>query len=159
MKKPNSWTHYFIEVSGHNLESSQIVSVWITWTIEKEVWFSIRFSSCLLYRHCKRLHEFEKIEISRQSCRGDFQDLCLDFAQEFGLGSQYICCTCRSTSDFSIPVGYLMHWDRPAKREDVAHFEISIKQLNITKLNWWKPSYALYDCWRNFYQILDVSFI
>jgi hypothetical protein len=33
--------------------------------------YSIRFSSFLLYRNCKRLREFEEIEISRQSCRGD----------------------------------------------------------------------------------------
>jgi hypothetical protein len=32
---------------------------------------SIRFSSFLLYRNCKRLREFEEIEISRQSCRVD----------------------------------------------------------------------------------------
>jgi hypothetical protein len=41
------------------------------------VWFSIKFSSFLLSaqllncRSCKRLREFEEIEISRQSCRGD----------------------------------------------------------------------------------------
>jgi hypothetical protein len=32
---------------------------------------SIRFSSFLIYRNCKRLREFEEIDISRQSCRGD----------------------------------------------------------------------------------------
>jgi hypothetical protein len=44
------------------------------------VWFSIRFSSFLLYslqqlncKYCKRLREFEEIEISRQSCWGDFE--------------------------------------------------------------------------------------
>jgi hypothetical protein len=47
-------------------------------TIGKGVWFSIRFSSFLLlnvqlmnYRNSKRLREFEEIEISRQTCRGD----------------------------------------------------------------------------------------
>ncbi len=25
------------------------------------------------YRNCKRLHEFEEIDIVRQSCRGDFE--------------------------------------------------------------------------------------
>jgi hypothetical protein len=35
------------------------------------VWFSIRFSSFLLYRNCKRLCAFEEMEISRQICRGD----------------------------------------------------------------------------------------
>jgi hypothetical protein len=44
----------------------------------KGVWFSIRFSTFLITsvqqlnsRNCKRLREFEEIEISRQSCRGD----------------------------------------------------------------------------------------
>jgi hypothetical protein len=43
-------------------------------------------------RNCKRLREFEEIEISRQSCGGDFEqqgekilDFCLDFVQELGL--------------------------------------------------------------------------
>jgi hypothetical protein len=35
------------------------------------VWFSISFSSFLLYRNCMRLGELEEIEISRQSCIGD----------------------------------------------------------------------------------------
>jgi hypothetical protein len=39
------------------------VSVWISKTKGKGVWFSIRFSSLLLYRNCKRLREFEEIEI------------------------------------------------------------------------------------------------
>jgi hypothetical protein len=33
----------------------------------KEVWFSIRFSYFLLYRNCKRLVVFEKIEISNKA--------------------------------------------------------------------------------------------
>jgi hypothetical protein len=44
----------------------------------KEVWFSIRFPpfSFTMYSKftveiCKRLREFEEIEISRQNCRGD----------------------------------------------------------------------------------------
>ncbi len=40
-----------------------------------------QFFLFLLYRNCQRLHEFEEIEILRQSCRGDF-DFCL--VQEFG---------------------------------------------------------------------------
>ncbi len=52
----------------------------VSLTIGKGVWFSIRLSSFLLYsvqeqelncRNCKRLREFEEIELSRQSCRGD----------------------------------------------------------------------------------------
>ncbi len=39
------------------------VSVWISKFIGKGVRFSIRFSSLLLYRNCKRLREFEEIEI------------------------------------------------------------------------------------------------
>jgi hypothetical protein len=42
------------------------VSIWISKTIEEGVWFSIRFSSFLLYRNCKRLREFEVKEISRR---------------------------------------------------------------------------------------------
>ena len=40
------------------------VSAWIILTIGKDVWFSIRFSSFLIYRNFKRLREFEEIEIS-----------------------------------------------------------------------------------------------
>ncbi len=36
-------------------------------TIGKGVWFPIRFSSFLLYRNCKRLREFEEIEISSKA--------------------------------------------------------------------------------------------
>jgi hypothetical protein len=41
-------------------------------------------------RNCKRLREFEEIETSRQSCRGDCEQqggkiFCVDFVQEFGL--------------------------------------------------------------------------
>jgi hypothetical protein len=46
-------------------------SEWISYTIGKGVWFSIRFSSFLLHRNCKRLREFDTIEISRPSYRGD----------------------------------------------------------------------------------------
>jgi hypothetical protein len=35
------------------------------------VWFSIPFSSFLLYRNCKRLLGFEEIEISKKSRRSD----------------------------------------------------------------------------------------
>jgi hypothetical protein len=40
------------------------VSVWICETIRKGGMVSIRFSSFFLYRNCKRLREFEEIEIS-----------------------------------------------------------------------------------------------
>jgi hypothetical protein len=36
------------------------VSAWIILTRGKEVWFSIRFPSFLIYRNFKRLHEFEE---------------------------------------------------------------------------------------------------
>ena len=51
------------------------IFVWISKTIGKGggVTFYIRFSSFLHYRNCKRLREFEEIEISRQSCRGDYE--------------------------------------------------------------------------------------
>jgi hypothetical protein len=65
-QKPNSWTYNHVEVSGHNQ----------TWgfcmdfkTIGKGVWFSIRFSSFLLYRNCKRLREFREIEISSKAAQ------------------------------------------------------------------------------------------
>ncbi len=51
----------------HRLE----VSLCISETIGKGPWFFIRFSSFLLYRNCKRLREFDEIEISRRRCRGD----------------------------------------------------------------------------------------
>jgi hypothetical protein len=43
------------------------VSVWTSKTTGKGVWFSIRFSFFLLYRNCKRLREFEEIEISSKA--------------------------------------------------------------------------------------------
>jgi hypothetical protein len=50
-----------------------------------------QFSSFLLYRNCKRLREYEEIEISSQSCLGKVNNkeenssgFCLDFVQEFG---------------------------------------------------------------------------
>ncbi len=66
---PNLRTYSFIEVPGHNLKKvlTLEVSVWISSTIGKGVWFSISFSTFLLYGNCKRLREFEEIEISRQS--------------------------------------------------------------------------------------------
>jgi hypothetical protein len=44
-------------------------------------------------RNCKRLGEFEEIEISRQSCTGETvnskeENICLDYVQEYNL------CTC-----------------------------------------------------------------
>ncbi len=57
-------------------------------------WLFIRYSSFLLYRNCKRLREFEEMEISRQSCTVEVtvnskeessSDFFLDFVQEFGL--------------------------------------------------------------------------
>ncbi len=36
-------------------------------TIGKGVWFSISFSSFLLYRNCKRLRESEEIETSSKA--------------------------------------------------------------------------------------------
>ncbi len=67
----------FVDVSGHNLESSQFYMD-ISNHIGNGVWFSIRFSSFIFYsvqylncRNCKRLREFEEIEISRHSCRGN----------------------------------------------------------------------------------------
>ncbi len=69
VQKPNSWTNHFVEVSGHNLESSQTCGFCI------DV-LNHRFSSFTVYinwtfKNCKRLREFEEKEISKQSCRGN----------------------------------------------------------------------------------------
>jgi hypothetical protein len=68
------------------------VSAWIILTIGKEVWFSIRFSSFLIYRNFKRLHVFEEIEISGKAVAvtvnnrvENSYDFCLDLVREFGL--------------------------------------------------------------------------
>ncbi len=55
---------------GFRAQSWKFSDLWFLYgflTIGKGVWFSIRFSSFLLYRNCKRLREFEEIEMSRQS--------------------------------------------------------------------------------------------
>ncbi len=71
-QKPNSWTYNFIEVSGHNLESSQTLGFCMDFLNCREGGMVFdQFSFFLLYRNCKRLREFKEIEISRQICRGD----------------------------------------------------------------------------------------
>jgi hypothetical protein len=62
--------------------------------------FSIRFSSFLLYRNCKRLSEFEYIEISSKSVdvtmnnkEEHSEDFYLDFVQKFGLAGEGRGCT------------------------------------------------------------------
>jgi hypothetical protein len=52
----------------------------------------MRFSSFLLYRKCKRLHEVEDIEISSKAVEvtvnnkeGNSEEFYLDFVLEFGL--------------------------------------------------------------------------
>ncbi len=50
VQKPNSWTYNFVEVSGHDLESSQTWGFFMDFlTLREVVWFSVRFSSFLLY--------------------------------------------------------------------------------------------------------------
>jgi hypothetical protein len=70
------------------------LEVRISETTEKGEWFFIRFSSFLLYRNCKRLREFEEIEISSKAVEvlktvnkkeENCQNICLNFVQEFGL--------------------------------------------------------------------------
>jgi hypothetical protein len=53
----------------------------------KEVWFSISFSSFFLYRTCKRLREFEEIdiEVTVNNKEENSYDSCLDFVEKFGL--------------------------------------------------------------------------
>ncbi len=79
VQKQNSLMYNFVEVSGHNLESSQTWGLWM-------VFFNHRKGGMVFYQvflisplqctvncwNCMRLREFEEIEISRQSCRGDF---------------------------------------------------------------------------------------
>ncbi len=85
--KQNSWTYSYVEVSGHNL-----LRLWVSlmnFISHKEgVWFS----SFLLYSNCKRLCEFEEIEISSKvvsmtvnNKKENSLDFCLNFVQEFGL--------------------------------------------------------------------------
>ncbi len=54
--KSNSWTYNFM--SWHNLESSQTWDFCMDFVNHRGMVF-YRFSSCLLYRNCKRLCEFE----------------------------------------------------------------------------------------------------
>jgi hypothetical protein len=73
--------HNFVEVSGHNLDSAHTSGFCMDFLNKREGGippYSIRFSSFLLYsvqqlncRNCKRLREFEEIDISRQNCGGD----------------------------------------------------------------------------------------
>ncbi len=71
-QKPNSWTFNFIEVSGHNLESSQTYGFCMDfWNHREGVWISIRFPPFSFTGTVGGLREFEEIEISRQSCRGE----------------------------------------------------------------------------------------
>jgi hypothetical protein len=66
-QKPNSFEILYVIFIVLRLE----VSLWISYTTVEEIWFTMRFSSFLLYSvhslNCKRLREFEEIEISRQS--------------------------------------------------------------------------------------------
>ncbi len=52
-----------VDVSGHNLESSQTRGFFYGFLKLS----GIRFSSLLLYRNCKRLREFEEVEISSKA--------------------------------------------------------------------------------------------
>jgi hypothetical protein len=44
-----------------------MVTVWISETIGKGIWYSIGFSSLLLNKNCKRLRKYEEIEISSKA--------------------------------------------------------------------------------------------
>ncbi len=89
---------HFVEVSGHNLESSQTWDFCMVFLNHRREGgrFSIRFSSFLLYsvqklnymyKNCKRLREFEDIEISRWLATRKTLEVCLDFVQKFGLST------------------------------------------------------------------------
>ncbi len=77
--KPNSWAYNFAEVSGLNRERSQTWGFCLDFLNQKEG--GVPFYQVLLrsplqctvtnWRNCKRLREFEEIEVSRQRSRGD----------------------------------------------------------------------------------------
>ncbi len=60
-----------VEVSEHNLESSQVSVVDFLNHREGGMVF-YQVSSFLLNRNCKKLHEFEEIDL-KQSCRGIYE--------------------------------------------------------------------------------------
>jgi hypothetical protein len=74
---PNSWTYNSVEVSWHNLESSQTWCFFMDFLncrkggmVFYQVFLLSPLQCTVTYsRNCKRLREFEEIEIS--SCRGD----------------------------------------------------------------------------------------
>jgi hypothetical protein len=50
VQKPNSWTYNFVEVSGHNLESSRTWGFCLDFLNQRKgIWISTRFSSFLIY--------------------------------------------------------------------------------------------------------------
>ena len=75
------WSQTSSRFFGHNLESSQTWGFCMDFLYHREggmVFTSVFppfsftvYSNVPVYRSCKRLREFEEIEISRQSCRGD----------------------------------------------------------------------------------------
>ncbi len=73
--KPNSWTYNFVEVSGHNLESSQTWSFCMNFLHHREggmVFYQVFLLSPLqctvTSRNCKRLREFgETVEVTVNS--------------------------------------------------------------------------------------------
>ncbi len=70
---------HFVEVYGHNFESYQTWSFCMDFLNRKKgdvIYCHVFLLSplqCIVrnWRNCKRLREFEEIEISRQNCRGD----------------------------------------------------------------------------------------
>ncbi len=62
-----------VEVSGHNLESSQTWGFCMDFLnhMEGGIVFFISFSFFLLYRNCKRMREVWRKRNLKQSCRGD----------------------------------------------------------------------------------------
>ncbi len=103
--------HSRSRIHEHTISLRFLEKIWRVLRLEVSEWFfynhreggmvSIRFSSFLLFslqklnwRNCKRLQEFEEIEIARQavevtvnSKEENSSEFCLDFVQEFGLWS------------------------------------------------------------------------
>ncbi len=61
----HSYNH--VEVYGHNLELSDLRFLYGFLHHREGGMVSIRFSYFLLYRNCKRLREFQEIEISSKA--------------------------------------------------------------------------------------------
>ncbi len=113
-QKPNSWTYNFVEVSGHNLDSSQTwglrVTMFTLQTSFKPLFLGVILKvlrlevSALQYLHYKPVsnHFFsgggggdrsrirQSVQVIVNSKEENPEDFCLNYSQEFGLWSVLI---------------------------------------------------------------------